>query len=275
MKIKYKSYKIKSDAVGPNLIQFNEEGTRKATLNMLGIDPNLSDEELDGYNTAFAASLLDFSKMNDDDNIPVLTFLKNSIDEKRQVVETINKEIQDDWDAGSRPNNFGTIVIVDPETEEDLIKDVESNPNFEGWIDEYYLDDLVSPEVAPLIFSNRYYKINDLVVIVPENAFSVMDDLLAIVKNHNMTFEEIFEIDLEKFEDDSIINIYNFMDLHRPKNIKQTLVDMVVDWDETEIENKDLVPKMPSGFGANPDFHSADNVDSFNEDDIFNKFLSI
>jgi|TARA_R110000787_G_scaffold336_8_gene1217 hypothetical protein len=280
MLLKFKTYSVGTPAkTGPEPwkqeFPFNEEDERKSILLMLGIDSSLTDEELVDYKTTFSMS---FTDILDDDSdgvteYSVLDYMKTELDSKRDEIISINNTLSSDYDEARKGWLEGgttrkTIEIpLDDGDAEKLISETEELAGFVEWVDEYNIEQ-VDPQLYNLKKEDvelEAYEVGDKVVLLPKKN-SELDakqiELLASENSLACTKIDINDVPIDAPNVLSIYQFYEYIDSNRG-NMDEVL-SMVIDRDETDAENKELVPDM----GHLPTFASKATVEKFREDDI-------
>lgn len=281
MLLKFKTYTKKIPAKqGPEPIKsevpFNEEEERKSILLMLGIDSDLSDEELDGFKTAFAPTFSDI--LSDDvEDYPVKDYLDVELAAKKVEIDKINAVFLEDyekhvdqWENGSEIASTLTLPH-DPQEAEDLIKSTEELEGFIEWTGESQIEE-VDPQLEKLTSDDiklDAYKIGDKYVLCQHSPNSSKTaELQLLATENNLEFSKVGADEVPVSGDNvlSIFQFYEYVDGQR-ENINETVLDMLIDEGATESENENLVPNAEQY----PNFASKTRVEKFDGNSVLDQ----
>lgn len=280
MLLRYKTFKQKIPAKYGNKpikssIPFNIEDERKSMLLMLGIDPTLSDEELEDYTTSFAPTFSDILEDNSND-MSVLDYIKSEILVKQSEIEKINEVFAEDYKEELERWEQGSVAVKtlylpnDNEEANALIESFENSELFIEWLDSYEIDEI--DDSVKGVTELDAFRVGDKIVVAPKNESNKVV-ISQLAKDNNLEYS-VIDISSVDIEDDNVLSVYQFyayLDRMKDKNILESIVDMVVDRDKTELENKELVPNSEQL----PLFAGKTRVESFSPDDVFRQINNL
>ena len=284
MLLRYKSFKIKvppkfgnapeSPESILNITSFSEEEFKKSKLISMGIDPNLSDDELSEYKVLTTANLLDVKVEETDDDIPVLDYIEDELEDVKSRFIKVDEEMRSEYDEKYKLWETGyekekTIQLSnDKKIREEQIEKIESREDFVEWTDSYNIEEVQLKKDFGDDIKMEAFKVDDKYILCIEDRINE-PQIKHLAESNDMKWKSV-PLDDVPDDDDNVMTIYQFIeyvDLSK-ENIKNVLIDKIVDTEQSKLDNIAL---------GNPNdaFSSASRVEMFSADDVFNSLNNI
>lgn len=256
-----------------NIIQVDEQKEKRDTLRDYGIDLNTSDDVLSKTKVENVYSLIDaLSSNNVETEYSMLDLINDRIKEKYKAVDNINQILKTDYELSlNEPKDIEVFQSIECnlDEEEEVVRKIESFPNFSKWVDRIILMENTNTAVPDI----KTFKIGKYLVLCDKNNESHFD----YIKNHPE-----YEGEVENQHDDCI-SIYQLkiLETKYTNNDIQSAFSKLYDPENSDVVSIDeKINFLNKNVNASDGFTYVDNSNIVNTqelennvNDLFSKIL--